>query len=232
MAATEDLFTAIHTGLRSMLSNLNGRIQTHDFADVAATRTLVTDLEYDFETARSAGCALCIMNVHATSEESVIFGEVGKAGNLLIPTLIQEHHDLTHREHAIAAAANEILKIPDAPARIAAGIRLNRSTNELVAAYLAHMNKEDAELVPWMREHFTDPQMAAMRGTIMAHWPPDRLFAVLGWMLPSLNRQELVDLTRAMQHALPPPAFKGITDLAAAKVDPGRWGAVRAEVGL
>ena len=95
MTATEDLFTPIHKGLRSMLYSLSSRIQTNDFADVAATKALVVDLENDFAVARSAGCVLCVMSHHATDEETVIFPDTAKAGIALTTSLIREHHDLT-----------------------------------------------------------------------------------------------------------------------------------------
>ena len=73
MPGTADLFTSVHKGLRAMLYNLSARLQTHDFADVAATRQLLTDLESDFAAARSAGCILCAFAAHAEDEDAIIF---------------------------------------------------------------------------------------------------------------------------------------------------------------
>ncbi len=230
--ATEDLFTPVHKGLRSMIYALASRLQTNDFADAAATEALVRELETDFAIARSAGCVLCILHHHAEDEELSVFPEVARAGSPVIGSFIEEHHDLTRRELELGRAAHALLDIDDPAGRITAGIALNAAANDLVVRYLAHMNREDAELVPWMREHFTDPQMAAMRAAIIGRLPPDRLFAILGWMLPSLNPTELSGLLAAVRPGLPPPAFRAIVDLCAARVDPARWEAVRLRVGL
>ncbi len=232
MAATEDLFTPIHKGLRSMLYSLSTRLQTNDFADAASTQALVTDLENDFAVARSAGCTLCVLAHHATDEEDVIFGPVAKAGGSLVTTLISEHHDLTRREVEIARAAHDLISTTSATSRVAAGVRLNQAANELFAAYVAHMNREETELVPLMQGQFTDAEMVAMRGAIMARMPPDRLFAILGWMLPSLNVSELSELLTSVAKTAPPPLLKAITELGAAKVDPARWRAVKLRTGL
>jgi len=102
----------------------------------------------------------------------------------------------------------------------------------LFAAYFVQMNREESDLVPWMRERFSDAQMAAMRGTILGRMPPERIFAILGWMLPSLNATELVGFLRSVRDAMPPPAFRAVTELCSARVDPVWWAAVARDVGL
>ena len=215
-----------------MLYGLSSRLQTNDFADLTATRLLVNDLENDFAIARSAGCIMCILSQHANDEETAIFPDVAKAGNELIASLIEEHHDLARREASLGRSAHALLAIQSPEGRAEAGIRLNQSANELFAAYIAHMNREETDLVPWMKEHFSDAQMLSMRGAIMGRTPPDRMSAILGWMLPSLSVRELSSLLLEVRSAVPPQAFKAITDLCEARVDPTRWGIVGQIVGI
>lgn len=232
MPGTEDLFTPIHKGLRSMMYGLSGRLQTNDFADIPATTALVTDLENEFAVARSAGCILCLFATHATEEETVVFPPTAKFASGLVASLIEEHHDFTRRELAIAKSAHELLALPSAQGRVDAGIRLNQMTNELFAAYIAHLNREETELVPLMRQHFTDAEQAAMRGAIIAKLPPDRLFALLGWILPSVNVSELSDFMASLKKGAPPPLLKAVSDLCEARVEAARWAAVKLRVGL
>ncbi len=232
MTGTEDLFTPVHKGLRSMIYGLSARLQTNDFADLPATAALVTDLENDFSTARSAGCILCMFATHASEEDTVIFPPAARFENSLVTSLLAEHHDLTRRELALGKFGHELMALPSAPDRVAAGVRLNQMANELFVAYLAHMNREESELVPRMREHFGDPEQAAMRGTIIARFPPDRLYALLGWMLPSMNATELSDLLSSLKKGAPPPLLKAVSDLCEARVEGHRWNEVRTRVGL
>lgn len=232
VVATEDLFTPVHKGLRSMIYQLSGRLQTNDFADLAATRALVTDLENDFVVAQNAGCILCVLSHHATDEETQIFPQASKVRSALIAQLIEEHHELTRRELALAKSAHELLAMDSPDARVAAGVRLNQGANELFGTYIAHMNREETELVPRMKEHFSNDQMAAMRGAIIAQMPPDRLFAILGWVLPSLNAAELTEFLAGVRRGAPPQVFQAVTDLCSAKVDPARWKTVKPRVGL
>jgi hypothetical protein len=58
------------------------------------------------------------------------------------------------------------------------------------------------------------------------------VFAILGWMLPSLNVTELARLLSSLKGAAPPQFMKAVSDLCAARVDPVRWDAVKVQVGL
>lgn len=232
MTGKEDLFTPVHKGLRAMIYNLSTRLQTNDFDDGATTKQLTADLENSFAVAQNAGCILCAFATHAEEEERVIFAPSARAANALVTELILEHHDLTRREQEICKSGRELSTLPTAEARIAAGVRINQMANGLFGAYITHMNREETELVPLMREHFTDAEQAAMRETIISNFPPDRLFALLGWMLPALNSTELAELLASVKQGAPPPVMKAIADLCAARVEPARWAAVKLRVGI
>jgi hypothetical protein len=232
MAGREDLFSPIHKGLRAMIHDLSGRLQTHDFANLAATKELTTDLEYDFAAARSAGCVLCIFSHHATDEDSSIFTHTDGIAQELTASLVAEHHELTRRELEITQSAHEILAMDQAEERIVAGVRLNAAANRLFAAYLAHMNREWTELVPLMQQHFSDPEMVAMRSRIIGGMPPDRIKAILHYMLQSLNVSELSDFVGSVVPTAPPPVAQAVTALAGSTVDPARWGEAKSRIGI
>lgn len=231
MTATEDLFTPIHKGLRSMIYDLSSRLQTNDFANTGSTETLATDLEHEFEVARSAGCALCVLAHHAGDEETFIFGDAARVDPPLIAKLLDQHRDLTRRELEVQRRAREIAMMQNPGERVLAGIGLNQTANELFSAYFSHMNLEETDLVPQMKEHFTDTQMVSMRGAIMGRMPPDRLFAILRWMLPSLNVTELSELLRSVRPGVPPPVYQKVTDLCEARVNPALWAEVKSRIG-
>lgn len=232
MPRREDLFTPIHKGLRAMIYSLSGRLQTNDFANLVTTKELTTDLENDFAAAQSAGCILCIFSHHAVDEDSSIFNHTEKVAQALTASLIADHHELTRRELEITKSAHKILSMGSPDDRVAAGVRLNAAANELFAAYLAHMNREEAELVPLMQQHFTDLEMIAMRSRIIGGMPPERIMAILSYTLPSLNVGELSDFVGSVRQTAPPPVVKAVTDLAAAKVDPARWAEARSMIGI
>jgi hypothetical protein len=58
------------------------------------------------------------------------------------------------------------------------------------------------------------------------------MFAILEWMLPSLNVTELAGFLSSMKGTAPPPVMKAVSDLCTARIEPARWDAVRLRIGL
>ncbi|MCI4350359.1 MAG: hemerythrin domain-containing protein [Thermoplasmata archaeon] len=232
MAATEDLFTPIHKALRSMIYSLGGRLQSVDFADAAASTKVLEDLKHEFTNAVSSGCVLCLLHHHASGEEDHVFPAVKGVNEGMVRELLDEHHAITRRLVEITKMADELAGVRSAPQRVDAGIRLNQVTNEFFAYYLTHMNKEEVTIVPFMKEHFTDDQMRAMRAAVMQSMPKEQFTAYLRWMLPSLSLSELVGMLGGLKQGAPPPVFQLVAGLGADHVDPVRWAVVRERVGF
>ena len=173
-----------------------------------------------------------MLHQHADDEEFSIFPPALASNRELVASLIQEHQDLTRREIDVQRSVHDLLALDRADDRVAAGIVLNQMANELFAAYMVHMNREEAELVRRMKEQFTDEQMARMRGAIIGRMPPERVMATLGWMAPALNSSELTAFLGSMKQGAPPEFFRTVTGLCAARVDPARWNRVKANLGL
>jgi hemerythrin superfamily protein len=230
MTATEDLFTPIHKGIRSMIYDVGSRLQTNDFSDVAASKSLLDDLEHEFSAAISAGCILCLLHRHASDEETSIFPAVSTHDATLVQRFIDDHHALTRRLESITQTAHDLPTRTNPEERVQSGIKLNQQANDFFAAYLDHMNREEEKLVPLMRERFTDDQIRKMRGAIMGAMPPDRMAAILGWMLPSLNVSEMTEMLRGIKANSPPQVFQIISGIAAQRVDPQRWQAVNQRI--
>jgi len=51
-----DLFTPIHKGIRSMIYKLGTELQTADFNDVDAIKTIIARIEYNLSLATSSAC--------------------------------------------------------------------------------------------------------------------------------------------------------------------------------
>jgi hypothetical protein len=232
MPATEDLFTPIHKALRSMIYSLGGRLQSTDFSDRTASALVLADLEHEFANALSATCVLCLLHVHAGHEETAIFPSMQSIDPGLVRSLIDDHAEISRRLIEISAGAKELATVDAPTQRIEQGARINRQVNELFAFYLAHLNREEATLVPAMKEHFTDEQMRGMQARIIGSLPPERLAGFLRWLLPSLSTGELAQFLTGIKRGPAPQALEFIQGIGKANVDPGRWVEVRARVGF
>jgi len=232
MTANMDLFTPIHKAIRSMIYSLGSRLQTADFTDKAASAAVLADLQHEFGDAVTSTCVLCLLHSHAHSEETGVFPSMQSIDPGMIRMLLDDHQEIRRRLMALTKMADDLGSTEPPEQRTEQGARINREANEFFAFYLAHMNKEEVTIVPAMKEHFTDPQMQAMQGALMAAMPPERLANYLRWMLPSLSLGELTGILAGMKPTVPPEFLQFVNRIGAANVDPARWAAVRQRVGI
>lgn len=90
------------------------------------------------------------------------------------------------------------------------GRRLYRRYALFMAHDLAHMDIEETELLGTLHEVFTDQELLAIEGRIVAAVPPQKMAAVMMLMAPALNHGERVALFGKLQKAMPEQAFDGL----------------------
>jgi hypothetical protein len=174
---------------------------------------------------------LSLMREHHDTEEEFVFPEVSRFDPSLVDELQSQHRTI---ETLLALAGDAVAAVDtaDAVSRPEAGVELNRRFNELVAFYLEHLAHEEVTILPFTWEHFSDAELGAMQGAIMASLKPQLALDWMSWMFRGLNRAELVGMLAGAKAAMPAPALEGIKDLGAANLEPARWAAVREQAGL
>jgi hypothetical protein len=227
-----DILTPIHKAIRAMIYDLGDQLQTTDFTDLAQTEAVVRQLKYDFTAAITSNCILCLVHHHGLGEEMQAFPELAHFDGPLIDRLLKEHSQFEMSLGALSKMGTELGELSDPTERIQIGVQLNRGANEFFAAYFAHMNEEEAKLLPLLWEHFTDEQIIAFSTHIEESMPPQRFQEYMRWMLPSLNANELTEMFRGIKLGEPPEVLRAFTSLAEAHVDPARWRVVKSRLGI
>jgi len=231
MSNRENLFRPVHKGIRSMIYELGDRLQTTDFANVMESNAIATQLKHDLSDTVS-NCLLCLLHAHSKHEERDIFSAVRPLDPDVIDLQMVEHGEVVRRIFGVTKTCDELLGLTDRARRIEVGDRLNLEANELFAFYLAHLNNEEATVVPVMWEHFTDEQLRAMRAKFYASVPLPRFEEWMRWTLPALNLNELLVLLSGMKNDPPPSRFADVVRLAERTLDPERWTAVKTRLDL
>jgi hypothetical protein len=226
----ENLFRPIHKGIRAMIYELGRRLQGTDFTDAAESNAIAIQLQHDLNSAGS-NCILCMLHAHSKHEEADIFDPLRPFDPDVVEHMLSEHLEVVRRILGVTRTCDELLRQTSPERRIEVGDRLNLETNDLFAYYLAHMNNEEATLVPITWEHFSDEQLRAMRSHFHQSVTRRRLEDWMRWTFPALNPQELVLLLRAMKLDGPPDLYDDMARLAGETVDPQRWELVRDHVG-
>jgi hypothetical protein len=221
MSERENLFQPVHKGIRSMLYELGKRSQTTNFADTAESNQFVRDLKHDLGDSLS-NCILCLLRVHSGHEEKDIFRNLRAHDPDAIDLVMKEHAEVGRRIHHLSKTCDELLGLTSPAHRIEVGDRLNQELNDLFAYYLAHLNTEDATLVPVMWERFTDEQLRAMRNQFYGGLPLPLFETWMRWTLPSLNQHELIVLFSGLRTDPRASRFKDWARLARETLDPSR----------
>ena len=221
----EDFLTPVHKGLRSIIYDTGKHLQTNDFADRAATDALCLQLDYNFRTASSA-CMLCWLSSHASDENDFVFSQMKSREPELIETLLREHEIIEKKLDEITSASQSLKATEDLERRNEMGRELNLRANDLFAYYITHMNKEEAMLIPSLEKHFTNEQLHEVRSAIMRRAPPDRMAIMLGYIVNSLNMNELTEFVSGLKKEMPPPAFEGVAKLIEHSIGSERWAIV------
>ncbi len=193
MTTRENLFRPIHKGIRSMLYETGSRAQTTNFADVAESAQFLDRLKRDLGSALS-NCVLCLLRTHSTHEEGDIFAPLRKHDPDPVDLAIAEHRALAEGIRHLTTTCDELQTITSPARRVEVGDRLNLELNDLFVQYLAHLNYEEATLVPLLWERFTDEELRKMRYQLYDHLPLPLFEVWLRWTLPSLNVPELIVL--------------------------------------
>lgn len=228
----EDLLTPVHKGIRSMIYCLGAELQTADFTDPVASEVLLARMRHDLTASTQSSCIMCLLHEHAGTEEVGFYPALDQFEPDLVRRMLDQHAKIVQRLVAMAKLWDELHDTHDATLRAELGCKIVASSNEFFAYYMAHMNEEEALVVPATWKHFTDDQLRAMRGKIMASFTPHMMRTNLDWMLPALNVQELTSLAMGVKHGAPPPLLQLLKDVGRSKVDPTRWELVAQRVGL
>ncbi len=222
MTTRENLFRPIHKGIRSMVYELGLRLGVVDFTNLAESNAVAIQLRADLTSAVSS-CILCLLQAHSRHEERDFFSAVRPFDPDVVDLMMKEHHEIAQRVGGIARTCDELLAISEPARRVEVGDRLTLEANDLFALYLAHLNNEEATLVPVMWERFSDEQLRTLRAQFYNTIPLPRFEEWMRWTLPALNPNELVVLLSGMRTDPPPNRFSDARRLAEETLDPPRW---------
>ena len=205
-----------------MIFLLGQRMGTADFTKVAETNDLAKQLRTDL--ARSASnCILCLLQTHSVHEDRDFFAAVRPLDDEPVKLMMAEHAVIVRRIYQVAKLCDELISITDPVRRIEVGDHLLLETNDLFAFYLAHLNNEEALLVPVMWENFSDEQLRGLRAVFYNTIPLEAFEEWMRWTLPALNVHELVTLLSGMKTDPAPNRFSDAMRLGKATVPRDRW---------
>ena len=213
-----------------MIYALGQQLGVTDFTNLAESNELAKQLKQDL-TNSASNCILCLLQAHSVHEDKDFFAAVRRFDEEPVKVMAAEHAVIVRRIYGVARLCDELLAVSDPTRRIELGDRLVLEANDLFAFYLAHLNNEEALLVPVMWENFSDSQLRALRAQFYNTIPLAAFEEWMRWTLPALNANELILLLSGMKTDPPPNRFANAMRVAEETVPADRWLVVQGRVG-
>lgn len=203
LSTRHDLYGTIHRALRKAEMELLARLGALDSADDAAVATMLTDFRRLLVLARFH---LVDENEHIhTALEAVRPGSTAEFA-----------HD--HEEHERSFAEIEAILAKTQTATASKRRNLVKALylryTRFVADDFAHMLEEETELQPVLQAVFSDEQLAAIEGRIIASIPPDVMLDFIRIMVPAIDPEARQEMLAGMMHGMPAEAFHMVLDTA------------------
>jgi hemerythrin-like domain-containing protein len=92
-----------------------------------------------------------------------------------------------------------------------------------VAAGLAHIEKENSQVIPELAERFTPPQQAEIVGKIVAAIPKEKMSAIVPWIVHRQNDDDAEAYIRGLMAGMPAPVFAAAKGWLREGLPEARW---------
>jgi len=220
-AGRMDLYVSIHKALRHFMTDTLTRIGRIDVADAADRDEALGQLE--------ALLGLCLDHLRHENEFVHTAIEARQAAG-------SQRIAAEHVEHAESIAG---LNEEAAALRAASGVdaerlalRLYRHLALFVAENFQHMHIEETVHNALLWQHYSDEELHALHGRLMASIPPQEHLLVARWMLPASTPSERALVASAAKAQMPPEALLGVMSVVRPHLDGAGWTKLAAAIGI
>ncbi|MFA5120806.1 hypothetical protein [Zavarzinia sp.] len=211
MSARHDFYGPIHKALRFGSTGLLLRLGNCDAGDEAARAALCADLR----------AQLALGRAHLDHEERHLHGALEARAPGVARVLEDQHghHLLRFDQLGELIAA---LETAPAAGQAAAAQALYLAFSAFIAEDFAHMHVEETVTQPLLHAHFSDDEIRAIEGGIIASLTPEENIAYMRLMLPAMTPAERLGMLTGMRAAAPAEAFTAVIEMAARPCLPAR----------
>jgi hypothetical protein len=220
-AGRMDLYVSIHKALRHFMTDTLTRVGRIDVADRADRDEALGQLDELL--------GLCLAHLHHENEF------VHTAIEARQPAGSQRIAD-EHVEHAasIAALKGEAAALRDASDVDAErfALRLYRHLALFVAENFQHMHIEETVHNALLWQHYSDAELGALHGRMMASISPQEHLQVARWMLPASTPAERAMVVGAAKSQMPPEALLGVMSVVRPHLDDAGWVKLATAIGF
>jgi hypothetical protein len=217
----ENLYAGIHKALRAFMADTLlavGRADPSDPQEVAEAGSRVVAL-------------MGVCEAHVQHENAFLHPAIEARTPGVSGEVTQEH-----REHlqAIGRLRESARQLPTQDGAQLAGVlhALYLELSLFVADNLQHMHVEETRHNAALWSTYTDAELAAIHGALVATIEPAEMMLVMRWMLPQMHAPERLSMLTGMRQEAPAPAFQAVLDTVQPHLSPRDWAKLAKGLGL
>ncbi len=191
-----DLYGPVHKGLRLAATELLLLVGRTDFETPAEAARVVAEVDSHLDLCAS----------HIQHEEDHIHAALERRCPGVTQVLDSDHE---HHRRTLADLRAKLDGVRAAPSR-ATGQALYLALARFTADDFAHMDREEGAVTDRLHAAFTDEELAAMEGAILASLSPELSMRFLLLILRAASRSDQKAQLEGVRASAPPPVFDAI----------------------
>jgi hypothetical protein len=212
VAPREDLYAGIHKAMRAVMSDVLlavGRMDAHDALELAQTTQRVLQL-------------LDLMRSHLEHENAFLHTALEARAPGSSAHIGDDHAHHVVEIDALALAARALMETPAQDLDAAVHV-FYRRLSLFVAHNFEHMNYEETEHHAVLWAHYSDDELRAIHGALVASIPPEEMMRFVRWIVPFMNPGERAGMLGGMKANAPAPVFQAVIDTARPHLTEREW---------
>jgi hypothetical protein len=218
---TFDMYRNIHKGIRNGLFSVTlaaGQLDPHDGDAVRTIRDRWADL-------------VSVLVAHAEHEDEFVQPVIERFAPEYALEIADAHPRLEAQMAELEVLADRATDACAKQVRLLTH-RLYLGLASFTAEYLQHQEFEEFEVMVMLSQHLSFDELLAIDNAIVASIPPDMMAKSAALMLPAMNIDDQAELYEGARAGVPPEVFGAMVALAQSVLEPVRFDALAARLGL
>ena len=207
-----NMYLEIHKALRGFMTDTLarvGRLDVHDGDEMGATLAQLDAL-------------LTLCGEHVQHENDFLHTAIEARQPAASGRTAADHHEHFESIDALRSEAG-MLAAARLEERTVLALRLYRHLALFVAENFQHMHIEETANAATLWAHYSDAELHAIHGRLLAAVAPQTHLLVARWMIPALSPAERAGVVNAMKAQMPPEALLGVLEHVRPHLDSTGW---------
>jgi len=219
--ARHDFYAGIHKALRHFMLDTLLRVGSLEVRDEDELDAVLGHLE----------TLLALCGRHLEHENTFVHPALEARSPGASERIAGEHVEHQEAIDALREDARQ-LRAASGAQRDALAMRLYRHLSLFVADNFQHMHYEETAHNATLWACYSDAELEALHGRLLASLPPQEVFLVVRWMLPALSPRERAGMLAGMRERAPEAAFRALLEHVRPHLDDTAWARLAPAIGL